>query len=364
VNHTNEEHPLSDEVTMGKRFRIGVVGLTHDHVWGVLENLVALEDGHLAAVADPHQPLLDKVKEKHGCACYLGHEEMAAREELDAAFVFTDNAQGAEVAVWAAQRGLHVMVEKPMAATLAGAERMIVAAQAAGVRLMVNWPVVWRPQVQAALDIAGRPEFGTIWQLTHRAAHSGPDVECSPYFREWILDPQRNGAGALVDLCCYGINMAQVLLGNPQRVTAIVGQLQRPDFVVEDNAIVVMSYPRAMATAEGAWGQIGHPVAGYLATIWGTRASVTFGPGRGGRIWTTAEGQENVEVTPAQPARHMASGAAHFVWALATGNEFHPLCRAETCRNTQEVLEAALLSSRSGAAVSLPLQTAGSNGRA
>ena len=344
---------------MSRRFRVGVVGLIHDHVWGNLEHLATMENAQLAAVADPHQPLLDRVRQQYGCPVYESHEEMVDRQKPDVVCVFTDNAQGAEVAVWAASRGLDAMVEKPMAATLAGADRMIAAAQAAGVRLMINWPVVWRPQVQAAIAIAKRAEFGRIWQITHRASHEGPAIECSPHFREWIIDPRRNGAGALIDVCCYGVNLANVLLGRAASVTGIIGRLREPDLPVEDNAIVVMSYPHAMATAEGSWGQIGHPMAGYLATIWGTNESVTFGPGRGGRLWTTAQGQENVEVTPQQPEPEMVNGIGHFLWALATGAEFHPLCRPETCRNTQEVLEAALLSARTGAAVSLPLQTAG-----
>jgi predicted dehydrogenase len=345
-----------DLMTMIKRYRIGVIGLVHDHVWGNLDQLAVLEGGQLAAVADPHQELLDQVREKFGCPTYLDYERMVAHERLDAVYVFTDNAQGTEVSVWAAKRGLHVMVEKPMAATLAGAERMVTAAQAADVRLMVNWPVVWRPQVQAALALVAREEFGRIWQITHRAGHGGPDVECTHYFREWILDPQRNGAGALIDVCCYGVNLANMLLGRPERVSATVGHLRLPELPVEDNAIIVMSYPQAMATAEGAWGQIGQVVTGYLATIWGTGGVVVVGPGRGGRVWSaTARQPECVEVAPLSPEPHMASGSAHFVWALATGNEFHPLCRATSCRDTQEVLEAALLSVRTGGAVSLPL---------
>lgn len=341
---------------MSKPIRIGVLGLTHDHVWGNLENLAALGNGEMAAVADPHQPLLDRVREKYSCPTYLNYEEMVERERPDAVYVFTDNAKGAELTAWAASRGLHVMVEKPMAATLAGAERMIDAASKAGVRLMVNWPVVWRPQVQAAVALATRPEFGRIWQITHRAGHGGPQVECSPYFREWIVDRERNGAGALIDVCCYGVNLANMLLGRPLRVTGIVGQLREEGLSVEDNAIVVMSYARAMATAEGSWGQVGQPITGYLATIWGAQGSVVVGPGRGGRLWTTtADRPECVEVAPPVPEPHMASGTAHFLWALSTGNEFHPLCRAAACRDTQEVLEAALLSSRTGAAVSLPL---------
>lgn len=343
---------------MSKQYRIGVAGLTHDHVWGNLENIAASGQAQLAAVADPHASLLDRVTKQYGCPGYQDYREMMEREALDIAYVFCDNAQGVEVGIHAARRGLHILLEKPMAATMDGADRLIAAIAAAGVRLMINWPVVWRPQVQSALAIATRPDFGRIWQLTHRAGHGGPDVECSPLFREWILDPRRNGAGALVDLCSYGINMAQVLLGRPQRVTAAAGQWREPVLPVEDNAIVVMNYPRAMAIAEGAWGQIGQPTTGYLATIWGTRGSVTVGPGRGGRLWvTTVDQPTSVEITPSDPAPHMTCGTAHFLWALKTGHEVYPLCRPAVCRDTQEVLDAAIRSAQQGVSVALPERT-------
>ena len=134
-----------------------------------------------------------------------------------------------------------------MAATLAGAERMIEAAwQEAGVRMMVNWPVVWRAQVQAAVALANRPEFGRIWQITHRAGHGGPDVECSPYFREWILDPEtQRGRGPGRDRVLLRGEPGQRAFG-PARAghRGILGHLREPDLPVEDNAIVIMSYAR------------------------------------------------------------------------------------------------------------------------
>ena len=345
---------------MQKPIRFGVLGLTHDHVWCNLEALAGMTDGTLVAVADCHQPLLDKVKEQYGCPTYLDHEEMGDKEQLDAVFVCCDNATGAERTAWAAERGLHVIVEKPMAATLAGAEKMLAAVQKANVRLMINWPVVWRPQVQEALAIATRPEFGEIWQITHRTSHGGVYVECGPHFREWIVNKELNGAGALMDVCSYGVNLAQVLLGQPERVTAVTSRMRDSEFSVEDTAIIVMSYPHAMATAEGSWNLVGQPWTGYLATIWGTKATVMVGPGRNGRLWrATAENPECIELTPPQPEPHMANGISHFIWALTTGNEFHPLCRATTCRNTQEVLEAAITASETHKEIALPLKTAG-----
>ena len=93
---------------------------------------------------------------------------------------------------------------------------------------------------------------------------------------------------------------------------------------------------------------------------WGSKATVMVGPGRNGRLWkTTAENPECVELTPPQPEPHMANGIAHFIWALTTGSQFHPLCRAATCRNTQEVLEAAITASETHQEVALPLKTGG-----
>ena len=113
---------------MSKTYRIGVLGLTHDHIWGNLEQLSGLDNGELVAAADPNQALLDQVKEAHGCAVYENHEQMLDKEQLDAVYVYSDNASGAQLATQAAQRGLAAMVEKPMAANLAGARAMIEAA--------------------------------------------------------------------------------------------------------------------------------------------------------------------------------------------------------------------------------------------
>jgi len=341
---------------MTKCFRVGVLGLAHEHVWANLESLADLPSARLVGVAEPSPTLRAQIPEKYHAATYADYEQLVERERPDVVCIFADNARGAELAAWAASHGLQVLIEKPMAANLAGAERMLAAARKAGVRLMINWPVAWRPQVQAALALTARPEFGRIWQITCHAGHAGPEAEGTPESSAWVLDPQRNGAGALIDMCCYGVNLANVLLGRPTQVTAVVGQLRDEVLPAEDNAIIVMSYPRAMATAEGSWNQVGHPATGYLATIWGTGGSVVVGPGRGGRLWSvTAQQPEPIEIVPPEPEPHMSSGIAHFVWALSTGNEFYPFCRGETCRDTQEVLEAALQASRTGAAVPLPL---------
>jgi predicted dehydrogenase len=339
-----------------KTWRIGVLGLTHDHVWGNLAALAAADNGELVAAADPNGPLLEKVRELYGCAVYADHQEMLARERLDAVYVYGDNATGAELAALAAGRGLHVMVEKPMAADLAGADRMLAAAEQAGVRLMVNWPFAWWPQLQTAIEIALSGRLGRLWHVKYRAAHAGPrEVGCSEYFCRWLYDARLNGAGALMDYCCYGAVLARALMGPPRSVVAVAGRFCKDDIDVEDNAILVMSYARGMATAEASWTQT-DKLTSYTTVLYGTDATLMVEPRAGGRLWQAdAESPDGIEVDVPPPPPHQADSAAHFLWGIETGEEFLPPCRPRESRDAQEALQAGLISARTGHAVELPV---------
>jgi len=339
-----------------RTYRIGVLGLTHDHVWGNLVALAAAGNGELVAAADPNAPLLEKVAELYGCPTYADHEQMLDRERLDAVYVYADNATGAELAAIAAGRGLHVMVEKPMAADLAGADRMLAAAERAGVRLMVNWPFAWWPQLQTAVEIAQSGRLGRLWQVKYRAAHAGPkEVGCSEYFCRWLYDAKLNGAGALMDYCCYGAVLARALMGTPQSVVAVAGRFCKDDIDVEDNAILVMSYPRGMATAEASWTQT-DKLTSYTTVIYGSGATLMVEPRAGGRLWQAdADDPGGVEVDVPAPAPHNADSAAHFLWGIETGRDYLPLCRPRHGRDAQEALQAGLLSTQTGHAVVLPV---------
>ena len=345
---------------MSRIFRIGILGLTHDHVWTNLKELHATGKATVVAAADPHAELLDKVRQQFGCATYANAETLLAQESLDAVYVYGDNAAGVALTEQAAARGLHVLVEKPMAADLAGADRMLTAVRRAKVRLMVNWPFAWWPQLQKALQMAHAGEIGELWQVKYRAGHAGPrEMGCSPYFCDWLYDPNRNGGGALIDYCCYGVLLARCLLGMPRRVVGVTGRLCKEEITVEDNGIIVMTYPRALALAEGSWTQMDKLTA-YRTAIYGTRGTLLVEPRQGGRLLlATAEHPDgtDIEVTAAPPEASNAS--ACFLHGLETGQPFPELCDDQPCRDVQEILDAGLLSAARGQEVSLPLRSEG-----
>jgi predicted dehydrogenase len=342
---------------LSKTYRVGVLGLTHDHVWNNLRDLLGTSHGLLTAAADPNKPLLERAKKEFDCATYKDFHTLLQRERLDAVYLFGDNLLGPEMGEAAAAKGLHILVEKPMAADLLGADRLLAAARRNGVRLMVNWPFAWKPQMQRALQLAKSGELGRVWQVRYRAAHEGPlEHGCSPYFVQWLYDPELNGGGALIDYGCYGACLATYLLGSPSRVVAMGGRLCKEDILAEDNAVIMMSYPRAMAMAEASWSQQGL-LTSYVAVIYGTKGTLLVEPGDEGRLLLAdKENPQGLPLALPPLETQMTNASANFLHGIETGDEFAPLCEARTARDAQEILEAALMSIDSGGDVSLPLR--------
>ena len=167
--------------------------------------------------------------EHAGVDVTAAYDAVLERADLDAVFVYADNRTSVELAVRALDRDLPTMLEKPMAADLAGADALLAAARAGGVPLMVNWPTAWRPAVRYGLELAVAGAVGEPVQLSCRGGHDGPrEHGCSPQFCAWLYDPHRNGGGALVDYCGYGALLCRSLLGRPSGVTAVAAHL-RPD---------------------------------------------------------------------------------------------------------------------------------------
>ena len=105
--------------------------LSHDHVWPNLTALATGDLGQLVAVAEPDARFRARLE----------------RPDLDAVLVFADNRTSVRLGLQALACGLPVMIEKPIAADLRGAEALIAESRAARLPLMLNWRTAWRPAV-------------------------------------------------------------------------------------------------------------------------------------------------------------------------------------------------------------------------
>jgi predicted dehydrogenase len=351
---------------MTDRLRVGVLGLTHDHIWHHVADLAGAHAVTVLAVADEHEDLVRRFSEAVPVErSYRRPEEALEHERLDLVMIYADNRHSAVLAEQAMRRGIHVIIEKPMASRLEEADAMLAAAADANVRLMVNWPVAWYPAFRHALTLARDGHIGRITHVDYRAAHCGPkEFGCSPYFYDWLYDAERNGGGALIDYCCYGVMAAYVLLGTPHRVHAVGGRYQKEDIRVEDNAILTMIYPRALGTAQASWSQIGSGI-GAVPIIYGTEGTILVHQRAGSRegqvikegsieLMTRERPEGQLIDAPALPDGQR-SALEHIVTCLRDGSPLLEMVNPATGRAVQEVIEAGYRSLASSQEIALPL---------
>ena len=333
--------------------RIGVVGLVHDHIWGVLRGFIECEKAEVVAAADPNPPLLEKIAEQGVTSGYAEFEEMLEKEDLDGVLCYTENSRHAEVVEACAARGLHVQVEKPMADRLANADRMMQVAQDAGIKLMINYPSTWQPALHHAKALVDAGAIGQVCQFRDHHAHAGPkEIGCSEYFYGWLYDASKNGAGALMDYCCYGAKNCTWFLGKPNSVIATAARLYKDYIEVEDNAFILMSYDTAYGIAEASWTQIG-PLPEHGPVINGSAGTIIV---RRGEVWMilTGEKEGRTMKSPERPA-HWRTPAEYFTWCITEDQEPEGPTSPQLCRDAQEILEAGILSVERDARVELPL---------
>ena len=155
------------------RLRVGVLGLSHDHVWANMAALRSGDLGRVVAVAEPDVRLRERAQREDGAVAALpSYDALLERSDLDGVLVFADNRTSADLGVKVLERGLPVMIEKPMAADLPGADALLRASRAAKAPLMVNWPTAWRPALRHGLVLARSGAVGEPVQLSHRGGHA------------------------------------------------------------------------------------------------------------------------------------------------------------------------------------------------
>jgi len=157
----------------------------------------------------------------------------------------------------AAERGVHVMVGKPLAVNLEDAQAMAEAAEAGGIHLLTNYETTWYPSVHEAHRLYAEGALGPLRKMVIMDGHFGPEeIGVGPEFLEWLRDPEYNGAGALTDFGCYGANLLTWFMGNerPLTVTAITQTIKSERYpLVDDEATIIVTYPEAQGIIQASW---------------------------------------------------------------------------------------------------------------
>ena len=174
----------------------------------------------------------------------LNYEEFrdgVGSDEYDAVYVATPPAFHEEYATAAANRGKHVLCEKPLATDLVAAERLVGACADADVVCMTAYRLRTEPAVRRMREVIADGVIGEPVQV-----HGGFSTRLldSMSTDTWRLNPEIAGGGALIDLGVYPLNTTRFLLdADPAAVVAETGSDGAPFDRVDEHAAVQLSFP-------------------------------------------------------------------------------------------------------------------------
>jgi UDP-N-acetyl-2-amino-2-deoxyglucuronate dehydrogenase len=214
----------------------GMVGEVHAAA------LARIPDVRLVAVAGSTagSPQAARLAAAHGARPVDGPADLLADESLDAVIVCTPHPLHAGQAIAAAQAGLHVIVEKPMALTALDCSAMIAAAESAGVVLSVISQRRWYPaarRVKDAIDDGriGAPGLATVEVLGWRS----PEYYAMD---AWRGTREGEGGGVLVNQAVHLLDLACWVLGPAAEVDGWTANLNHPEIEVEDTAVAAVRF--------------------------------------------------------------------------------------------------------------------------
>ena len=231
--------PFSDHPNPGQ-LGWGVVGcgwVARDYAIPAIQasrngRLVALCDQDVGAMADVGGEEVARLTD-------LG--TMLARPDVQAVYVATPNNSHAQIVEAVAGAGKHVFCEKPMARTSAEAERMVAACRAAGTTYATAFDQRFHPAHRALQSLIADGALGRVTCVRiHYACWTPPDwTPDGRSLNNWRVDPQRAGGGAMIDLAPHGLDLTQMLLGEPLEDIACLMQQRVFDYPVDDGAVII-----------------------------------------------------------------------------------------------------------------------------
>lgn len=237
---------------------IAFVGLRHSHCWRQLENIKTQAHAiELVGIAESIPTLVAEAKKVHPDQYFTDdYKKLVEERKPDIVWAFVENNRHLEILEYMAPRGIHVIFEKPLASSLEEAKKMRALAAKYDVQVMTNYQMAWWPTNQEIKRQADAGAIGKVWRMHGIVGHGGPGSEGPRHetFFNWLTDPVKNGAGALVDFGCYNALWALWIKGRPESVYARVDHVQPERFPkVEDNSVMVLGYPDGVGIFEGSW---------------------------------------------------------------------------------------------------------------
>jgi glucose-fructose oxidoreductase len=349
---------------MSTKWKIAGINFDHMHMGDLLRRVQANPGAELVGVCDENaERMQDSVRALAIPSERVFTDFRACMEKAKPDLVVLCPAT-AEHGLWTrrvAEYGVHIMVEKPFAASLAEADEMIEAQRATGKFLAINWPTRWSPCYITLKRLIDEGLIGDVLNVHYYGGNRGPlfhradKVVCEPTPEEkaasWFYNKAKGG-GSLLDYGGYGATLGTWFQGGrkPIEVTCTIDE--PAGLEVDEHAVVVCRYAHGLSTIETRWGTFTdpwitqpQPKCGFI--VCGTRGTLAAADYETVQLRAqTVERPEGFEL-PVDEVRSPFQDPIQYLIHVLEGGEFKrdPL-HAEIARIGQQIVESAVRSAR------------------
>ena len=327
------------------------------HINGVL----SAEDATLVAVSDVVEEKAKEFGEQYDVAWYTDYREMLKRPDLDVVCLCVPSGLRAEIGEEAAEAGKHIVVEKPIDTTIERADRIIRAADRAGVKVMCIFQLRYGDAVNQAREAMlagklGRVVLGSAYIKWWRDQEY---YDSSAWRGTWAME----GGGALMTQGIHTVDLLQWIMGPVKSVYARMDALVH-NIEVEDTLVALLTFENgALGTVESSTSS--HPGTPAKLEFCGDRGTIII---EADRIHTwSVQDMEAVASGKATDVARAASDATRFgdighkkqiqEMVRIVQQNTEPMINGTEGRKAVELIEAIYRSARTGEIVELPLTT-------
>jgi len=257
---------------MGK-WRVAGISFEHVHMGDLLRQVHAHPNAEIVGICDADPKRMATAISNFAIPeerVFTDIETCLAASRPDFVVVCSATARHAEFVERIAPHGVHVLVEKPFAASLAEADRMIAATRRTGKLLVINWPLAWYPSHVTAKRLVDAGVIGHVIEVHYYDGNRGPlyhvadKVAVDPAQAaagkpgSWLYS-KAAGGGSLLDYLGYGVTLGTWFMAGrvPLEVTAVVDR--PPGIEVDDHSITVCRYADGLSKFETRWGTFSDP---------------------------------------------------------------------------------------------------------
>lgn len=255
------------------KWRVAGINFDHFHMGDLLRRVHEHPDAEIVAVCDEQAARMEAARRDFAIPpdrVYSAIEPCLVGSRPDLVILCPAAARHAEWVEKVAPFDVAILVEKPFAASLAEADRMIAAMAKTGKHLAINWPLAWYASHRKCHELCRSGAIGEVLEVHYHDGNRGPlwhgagKVEREPSDEEkaasWFYR-ESEGGGSLQDYLGYGTTLATWFNGGqrPREVMAMWDRTESGALEVDEHSLTVVRYATGLSKFETRWGTLSDP---------------------------------------------------------------------------------------------------------